>query len=194
MKKSLFLLPLLAGFSMAGCYVDLGFVKFGTPETNDKTETGNKTDTNTGGDTGGGQSTIKVEGTPLATITMSQCQDMKSDGVFEKNGYTVTVSQNTCKQTVSDAVANSQKFEFRVYAYMTMSFEGTSAFSKLLVTYSTYAGNNSTYYFDFEELDGATNAHDDVAGKALITLDSASTSFDVLCWHQTRIASVAFYA
>ncbi len=196
MKKSLILLPLLAGLSLAACEFTAPWAKKdNTNQSGNGSGNGNGGNGGGGGDTtGGGGGGINVSGTPVATITMSKCQDMTSEGVFSKNGYTVTVEQNTCAQTVAEAVTASQTYEFRVYAHMNLTFSGSSAFSKLLIKYSNYVSNGKTYYFDYEELEGATNEFDNSSCQALVTLDSASTSFTVECWHQTRIASVAFYA
>ena len=49
MKKGLFLLPLLGGLVLSGCYVDLGFVKFGKKDSSN-TNTNTKTDDTDPGD------------------------------------------------------------------------------------------------------------------------------------------------
>lgn len=221
MKKGLFLLPLLAGFVLAGCEFTIGgkTISLGGNKENNTQQNGNGNGTGTGTGTGGNTNTggndstggntsgdntdgggtttgggSTVSGTLLATVTMTKCQDMTSEGVFSKNGCTVEVSQGECAQTVADAVKATGNYEFRIYAKMDVTFESSTAFSKLLIKYSNYTSNGKTYYFDYEELSGATNSFDNSKYEAVVTLDSASTSFTVNCWHQTRIASVAFYA
>ena len=147
-----------------------------------------------GGGSGGGGGG-EITGKLIGTINMSKCADMgDEDGVFEKGKVKVVVEQGECAQTVSEAVENSQKYEFRVYAKMNMVFSASEEFSQLKITYSNYTGGSKTYFFDYEDIEGATNEHDDDKGEAILTLDEASEEFTVNCWHQTRVASVSFYA
>lgn len=200
----------LSGALLSGCYLDLGFIQFGEKPQEQKQEE-NKEENNekgTGGggnqDQGGGGNQNQgggsaVEGTLLATVTLTANTDLvdaeADPAVFAKNDYKVTISQGECTQTVAQAVGATGSYEFRVYAKMDVTFSGPSAFSKLLIKYSSYVQNGSkTFYFDYEDLEGATNVYDNTKCEAVVTLNSASTSFLVNCSHQTRIASVSFYA
>ena len=188
---------------LSGCYLDLGFIKFGEKpqeqkQDENKDESGEKGSGSGGGQQGGGGGST-VEGTLLATVTLTANADLvdaeADPAVFAKNDYKVTISQGECTQTVAQAVGATGSYEFRVYAKMDVTFSGPSAFSKLLIKYSSYVQNGSkTFYFDYEDLEGATNVYDNTKCEAVVTLNSASTSFSVNCYHQTRIASVAFYA
>ena len=53
--------------------------------------------------------------------------------------------------------------------------------------------DGTTYYFDYTDLDGATNQYSTTSYEALITLDDPASEWSCECWHQTRIASVSFY-
>ena len=207
MKKGLFLLPLLAGFVLAGCeFTVFGKTfKFGdssqkqTSNTTNNT-TNNNTTNNTNNNTNNNGSSTKVDGTLLGTVTMSKNADLKEsnddEATFENGDCKVVVSkgQNT-SNTVSAAVNGTGNYEFRVYAKFDVTFSASQAISKLLIKYSSYVNGSSTYYFDYDlSGKGATNDFDNSKYEALVTLDEASESFTVNCWHQTRIASVAFYA
>lgn len=204
MKKSLFLLPLLGGFVLSGCTITIGnktfklFEKDKQEETKKEEESGSEKGSGNNAQGQGQSGGSSVSGTLLATVTLSKNTDLvdaKADpAVFAKNDYKVTISQGECAQTVADAISKTGNYEFRVYAKMDVEFSGPSAFSKLLIKYSNYVYNGSTYYFDYEDLEGATNEYDNSKYEAVVTLNSASTSFSVNCYHQTRIASVSFYA
>lgn len=205
MNKSFKVASLLffSGALLSGCYLDLGFIQFGEKpqeqkQEENKEESGEKGSGNGGGQQGGGGGSA-VEGTLLATVTLTANADLvdaeADPAVFAKNDYKVTISQGECTQTVAQAVGATGSYEFRVYAKMDVTFSGPSAFSKLLIKYSSFVQNGSkTFYFDYEDLEGATNVYDNTKCEAVVTLNSASTSFSVNCYHQTRIASVAFYA
>ena len=193
-----------SGALLSGCYLDLGFIKFGEKpqeqkqEEQKQEEQGEKGSGN-GGQQGGNDGGSAVDGTLLATVTLTANTDLvdaeADPAVFTKNDYKVTISQGECTQTVAQAVGATGSYEFRVYAKMDVTFSGPSAFSKLLIKYSSYVQNGSkTFYFDYEDLEGATNVYDNTKCEAVVTLNSASTSFSVNCSHQTRIASVSFYA
>ena len=195
MKKSLFLLPLLGGFVLTGCTITIGGKTLTFFE---KNASGNETEKGTGTGTGNQQSSSSGLGTALATVTLTGCQDAvdkeASPLVFTKDGYSVEVANGSASTKLPDAVKNTKTYEFRVYNGMNITFSGPQAFSKLFIKYSTYVSNGTTYYFDFD-LSGATNANDDTKGEAIVTLDSASTSYSIeKVGHQTRIASVSFYA
>ena len=211
MKKSLFLLPLLGGFVLSACQITIGnktfkfFEKDDAKEETKKEEESNEKGTGSGGnqnqDGGGNQNQgggSTIEGTLLATVTLTANADLvdaeADPAVFAKNDYKVTISRGECVQTVAQAVGATGSFEFRVYAKMDVTFSGPSAFSKPLIKYSSYTKDGKTYYFDYEDLEGATNEYDNSKYEAVVTLNSASTSFSVNCSHQTRIASVSFYA
>lgn len=193
-----------SGALLSGCYLDLGFIQFGEKpqeqkqEEQKQEEQGEKGSGN-GGQQGGNGGGSAVDGTLLATVTLTANTDLvdaeTDPAVFAKNDYKVTISQGECTQTVAQAVGATGSYEFRVYAKMDVTFSGPSAFSKLLIKYSSYVQNGSkTFYFDYEDLEGATNVYDNTKCEAVVTLNSASTSFSVNCSHQTRIASVSFYA
>ncbi len=203
MNKSFKMASLLVFSSalLSGCYLDLGFIQFGEKpqeqkQEENKDESGEKGSGSGGGQQGGGSS--EGLGTPLATVTLTGCTDAESTDaspiVFTKNSYTVTVEQGSASTDLSQAIANTKTYEFRVYKGMNIKFAGPQAFSKLLIKYSTYVSNGTSYYFDFD-VAGATNENDESKGEALLKLDSAATSFAVdEVGHQTRIATVAFYA
>lgn len=204
MKKSLFLLPLLGGFVLTGCKFTIGnkTFKFFEKDEEKPAEENKEGEKGGGGNSGGNQQGggggSSISGTLLATVTLTGCQDAVSKEaspiVFQKDNYKVEVAQGSASTDLSQAIANTKTYEFRVYKGMNITFSGPQAFSKLLVKYSTYVSNGTSYYFDFD-LDGATNENDDTKGEAVVTLNSAATSFAVSdVGHQTRIASVAFYA
>ena len=211
MKKRLFLLPLLGGFLLTGCTFNLfgKEIKLFEKEesasnTSNSTNSGGNNNNNSNTPSGGNNSGTDsgsgatITGTKVATVNMTNfgsCVDKTADPlVYSNSGYSVTISQGECAQTISAAVTASKTYEIRVYAKMVVTFAGPSNFSQLLIKYSTYVSGSSTYYWDFEDMSGATNDHDDTKGQAVVTFDSALDSYEFVCYHQTRLASVEFYA
>ena len=202
MKKSLFLLPLLGGFVLSGCTITIGNKTFKLFEKDKQEETKKEEEGNEKGSGNGGQqsqSGSSVSGQLLATVNLKGFADAvdknASPLVYSKNSYTVTIEEAEATTSLASAVEKSKTYEFRVYKGMNILFAGPQSFSKLLIKYSTWKENDgTTYYFDFD-LDGVTNEHDDSKGEAVVTLNSAASSYSVEnIVHQTRIASVAFYA
>ena len=202
MKKSLFLLPLLGGFVLSGCTITIGNKTFKLFEKDKQEETKKEEESSEKGSGNGGQQNqgggSSVSGTLLATVNLTGFADaVDKDAnplVYSNNSYTVTIEEGSASTGLDQAVANSKTYEFRVYKGMNIVFAGPQAFSKLLVKFSTYVSNGTSYYFDLD-LDGATNECDESKGEAVVTLNSAATSYTVEnVGHQTRIASVAFYA
>ena len=219
MKKRLLCLPLavvmMSGCSVMGINLDpLGLIDKtkeliglgGNSAGGNQQTGGNNTTTGGGGGnntTGGGNTSggggSSISGTPFATVTLKGCKDAESTSarplVFSNGGATVTIGQSSATTDMAQAITNTKTYEFRIYKGMSVDFSANKSFSKLLITYSTWKETSgTTYYFDME-LEGATNEHDDTTGQAIVTLDSASTSYS--CGdmsHQTRVASVAFYA
>ena len=198
MKKGLFLLPLVGGLLLSGCT----FTLFGKEISLFEKKNSNNNNNNNNSSTDPTTPTV-VDTTPsgslLATVTMSKNTDLQSSGeesaVFSKSGYSVTVGKGTnTNQTVQQAVDATGNYEFRVYAKFDLTFAGSS-FKQLLIKYSNYKSDKGqTYYFDFDNMTGATCVHDDTKYEALVTFESAQTSYTFNCYHQTRIATVAFYA
>ena len=184
MKKSLFLLPLLAAFALCGCGDNGGGGTGG----------GGSGGGGGGGGGGSGGGGGEITGELLGTVTLSKNKDMGDPGVFEKGNVSVVIEQGECAQTVEEAAGKTGNYEFRVYAHMLITFSANSNFSQLLIKYSSHTEGTKTYYFDYEEMAGATNEFDNDKCEAVVTLDNAAKSYTFDCWHQTRIASVSFYA
>lgn len=199
MKKGLFLLPLVGGLLLSGCTFTLFGKEISLFEK--KNSNNNNNNNNNNSSTDPTKPTV-VDTTPsgslLATVTMSKNTDLQSSSddsaVFSKSGYSVTVGKGTnTNQTVQQAVDASGTYEFRVYAYFDLTFAGSS-FKQLLIKYSNYKSNDGkTYYFDYDNMTGATCVHDDTKYEALVTFESAQSSYTFNLYHQTRIASVSFY-
>ena len=199
MKKGLFLLPLVGGLLLSGCT----FTLFGKEiSLFEKKNSNNNNNSNTSTDPTTPTTPTVVDTTPkgtlLSTVTLTNQTDKvsgsDSEYVFTKGSCTVTIGQGSSSQTVTQAATSSKTYEFRIYQNFELTFSATSAFKEILVKFSTYTGDSKTYYFDFDSITGATNAHDDKKGEALLTLASASTSLSVTPYHQTRVSTVSFYA
>lgn len=211
-KTNLVLFPVLAALLLAGC---TGTRKPRKKKSSSEVPVSSSvTPTPTSGVTPTSQTPTPTSQTPtptsmtpvpvgdlIATVTLTGCADLDKSGVtdeqgvFSKGGATVTVTKGQCAQSVNDAVKATKTYEFRVYAKMDLTFSCGLDFSKLVIKYSTYkTDSGTTYYFDYDSIEGATNVHDDTKGEATVTLNSKSKTLSVNCYHQTRIASVAFYA
>ena len=152
--------------------------------------------TSQGGTSQGGTSQGSGGSGGNGTVTLTNKADLSSQSdetaVYSNDGYTVTIERNGCAQSVTQAITASTSYELRIYAGMKMIIAAPSAFSTFIVRYSTYQQQSgTTYYFDYD-ITGGTNSHDDTTGVATCTLNSATSSFEVTCTHQTRVASVSF--
>ena len=225
MKKRLFLLPLVGGFLLSGCTFEL----FGKPITinfpwekaeNQEGEGGGGSGGGSGeggggsgggSGEGGGSGTHTPEGggekgTGLSTVNMYGWADIYDSQAapveFTNKGCKVSIAKGSSSSKLEDAVNGSKQYEFRIYKGFDVTFSADTDFSKLEILYSTYKSGSSTYYFDFQNLEGATNEYDNAAetefqntGKATVTLNSAAKEFKISnIGHQTRVRSVKFIA
>lgn len=184
MKKSLFLLPLLAAFALCGCGDNGG---------------GGGSGGGGGGGGGGGDDPAPV-GEKIGSVKLynqTDCEDKEADPLVYSNGKcSVMIEQGEAKQSLAEAVAASKTYEMRVYAHMMLTFSCDVEFSSLDVKFSTYAQKDgTTYYFDFDDAEGMeSNDVDESKGIAHVTLEEAAKEWSIDNWHQTRIDSVTFYA
>ena len=203
MKKGLFLLPVVGGLLLSGCTftlfgkeITLGKDKSSESSNNNNNNNSNNNNNNNNNNSSSGDTT--PTGTLINTVTLTNQTDKVSGSdteyVFTNGKCSVTIGQGSSAQTVTQAATASKTYEFRVYQNFEVTFSATSSFKEILVKYSTYTGDSKTYYFDFDSISGATNVHNDTKGEALLTLSSAATSLSLTPYHQTRIASVSFYA
>ena len=201
-KTSLVLFPVLAGLLLAGCTTTKKSSKkkksSASGEVTSKTTSqgGGGGGTSQGGTSQGGTSQGSGGSGGNGTVTLTNKADLSSQSdetaVYSNDGYTVTIERNGCAQSVTQAISASGSYELRIYAGMKMTIAAPSAFSTFIVRYSTYQQQSgTTYYFDYD-ITGGTNSHDDTTGVATCTLNSATSSFEVTCTHQTRVASVSF--
>ena len=182
MKKSLFLLPLLAGLMLCGCNDDKG----GDTPTPTPTPSPTPTPTPTPGPVGEliGKVDLTNPGSKASNVTDDSC-------VFASGSMTITVSRGDCTQTVTQAVSASGSHEFRLYNKMSAVLSCTEAFSSFKVECTTFGDN--AYIWDDPHLTGATFEFD---GNITTTvhLNAASTSFsNIYAYKQVRIASISFY-
>ena len=207
MKKSLFLLPLLGGFVLAGCEFTLfgKTIKLGG-DSGDSSNTAQKpssstkpsgTTTDDGGSTkpsGGGGTT----GSGLALVNMKALADVVDKTadpvVFAHGGCTVSITGSS----LADAVNNSAKYEFRIFKNFEVTLAADTEFSTLEVIYTTR--NSGSYCFNWSP-EGATNEFDDSydtsaqLGKAVLTLDAPTKKYTFTTTeHQIRVASIEFKA
>ena len=174
MKKSLFLLPLLAGLALCGC--------------NDDKDKGNNDDGGNKGPELGeliGKIEMKNPSGKAKDVTDTSCY-------FESGDCKVTIDKyNNEKDLVSTAVSASGKNEFRLYYGMKAVLSCSKEFSAFKVVTTTYS--DSKYVYDSPNFENAT-AYFDGTCTTTVVLEESAKSFDsVYAYKQIRIDSIEFY-
>ena len=209
MKKGLFLLPLLGGLVLAGCeFTVFGKTfKFGESSQKQTSNTTNNTSNNTNNNTNNNNNNNNTNGggkitSGLALVNMKALADVVDKDadpvVFANGGCTVSISQGSSSSSLSDAVTNSAKYEFRIFKNFEVTLAADTEFSTLEVIYSTRS--SGAYCFNWSP-EGSTNEYDDSydtgaqLGKAVLTLDAPTKEYTFTASeHQIRVASIEFKA
>ncbi|MCQ2801105.1 MAG: hypothetical protein MJ222_00410 [Bacilli bacterium] len=187
MKKSLFLLPLLAAFALCGCGDNGGGGSGG----------GGGGSGGGGGGSGGGGGGGTL-GALIAKITMknpSSTGTKVSDDEYtwSKNGCEVkveTYKNEEANQYVAKAVELSKQNEMRVYNKYLMTLSSDQEFSAFKVICTTFS--DGKYNYDDPNLEGATFEFDGT-DTTTVYLDQPASEWEVYAYKQIRVTAVEFY-
>ena len=198
MKKSLVLLPLIAGFALAGCTFTIGNKTFKLFEKNNSESQQEKgSGNNSSGGNGGSQSGGDEGGSYLEKVSMLKKDKTSFDGttiVFSKNGYSVTITKGEATQTVQaayDAVTDDSK-AFRIYQKFVVTLEAPVEFSGFKTKGYVAHYDNGDKDYNLTQCEGATVDYDGSANSTA-TLDAKASSFTFVAGAQLRLDYFAFF-
>ena len=193
MKKSLFLLPLLGGFVLAGCKITIGAKTFylfeKKPEEQNQDDSGNEKGSGGGGSQGG-----TTEGVLETVSTLKKAETSYDEEtiVFSKNGYSVTVTKGSGTRTIKEAYdAGKDNQAFRLYQGFLVTLSAPKEFSAFKT--KGYIGHfdDGDKDYNLTQCEGATVDYD---GKeySVAKLDAKSATFSFNAGAQLRLDYFAF--